>query len=239
MDYGRVANSDGYYQEGGTGNILLFAVQILQFLIALVGFSLCIWIRFDLDFWEWCLEIGWYTYWNCTYVIMIAMLLKAALLMTGGWALYSESRAMCLLCIFLHPLMFILHLTGTILICMYGVEESAYLTSELEEVLFALVFKWDEDPRASRILKQIMEYVGCCGATGGGDFPDNFKPIPYECRHPITGNEWDNGCGQQIAIWLEPWTAPLAGMGVFFCLADMIMTYLYVRIRRSIVKDQL
>ena len=34
--------------------------------------------RFDLDFWEWIVEIGWYTYWNCTYLVMVAMVLLAA-----------------------------------------------------------------------------------------------------------------------------------------------------------------
>ena len=33
--------------------------------------------RFDLDFWEWILEIEWYRYWNCTYIVMIAMILTA------------------------------------------------------------------------------------------------------------------------------------------------------------------
>jgi len=196
MDYGRVASSDGgeyYFEELGFLGPLI--VQIFQIVAALVGFSMCIWIRFDLDFWEWCLEIGWYTYWNCTYVIMIAMLMKAVLLLSGAWALYSSSRSLCLLNIICHPIMFCFHLAGAIVICIYGVEESPVLVSQLEELLMGLVFQWDVNPRASRILRIIQEYVGCCGATGGGDFSDVFKPIPLEFRHPITGNEWDNGCG--------------------------------------------
>ena len=41
--------------------------------IGLTTFTLCLWIRFDLDFWEWVEEIDWYTYWYCMYVIMFAM----------------------------------------------------------------------------------------------------------------------------------------------------------------------
>ena len=100
-----------------------------------------------------------YTYWNCTYLVMITMMLKAMLMVLGWYSVWTESRMLALLCAVLHPLMFILHLTGTIFICMYGVEESSALTDELMDVFLALVYKWDTDPRASRILKQIMEYV--------------------------------------------------------------------------------
>ena len=54
---------------------------------------------------------------------------------------------------------FILQLIGAIVICVYGVEESPILVNELNEVFIKLVYRWDYDPRASRILKQIFEYV--------------------------------------------------------------------------------
>ena len=91
---------------------------------------------------------------------MITMLLKAFLLVLGWFTVWTESRMLSLLCAVLHPLMFILHLVGTTFICIYGVEESSALTDELMDVFLNLVYKWDTDPRASRILKQIMEYVG-------------------------------------------------------------------------------
>merc|ERR1711892_324151 len=239
MAYGRVASDDYGYADGGTLTMTLFIVQGFIFLISLVAFSLYMWIRFDLDFWEWCNEIGWYTYWNCTYLVMITMILKAMLMVLGWYSVWTESRMLALLCAVLHPLMFILHLTGTIFICMYGVEESSALTDELMDVFLALVYKWDTDPRASRILKQIMEYVGCCGADGGGDFIAVYKPIPTECRHPISGNEWDNGCMQQLAFWLEPWTASLAGIGVLLCVSDAVLTFVYLRFRSNIEKDRM
>jgi len=170
---------------------------------------------------------------------MITMLLKAFLLVLGWFTVWTESRMLSLLCAVLHPLMFILHLVGTTFICIYGVEESSALTDELMDVFLNLVYKWDTDPRASRILKQIMEYVGCCGADGGGDFIAVYKPIPVECREPISGNEWANGCMQQLAFWLEPWTATLAGIGVLLCVTDAILTYIYLKFRRSIELDQM
>ena len=32
------------------------------------------------------------------------------------------------------------------------------------QVFKRLIYEWDNDPRASRIVTQIQEYVGCCGA---------------------------------------------------------------------------
>ena len=49
--------------------------HVLSFILALVTFCLCIWIRIDLDFWEWVVEIDWYSYWYAMYVIMITMVI--------------------------------------------------------------------------------------------------------------------------------------------------------------------
>jgi len=210
----------------------LVAIQGFLVLLCLGGFSLCIWIRFDLDFWEWVVEIGWYTYWNCMYVVMVGLLFKIVLLGAGAW-LTANSRAEWMVALsILHLPCFALHVAGTVLIIMHGVEDSTYLKDELHDILLGLVYQWDIDPRKARILKIIQEYVGCCGATGGGDFLDVYKEIPSECRHPVTGNEWDDGCEQAMAWWLEPWTATLAGMSIFMAVCDVFLIYSYNRLRR-------
>lgn len=55
--------------------------------------------------------------------------------------------------------MILFHLIGAILITVWGVEESTVLVNELRETLLKLIYLWDEDPRASRILRIIQEYV--------------------------------------------------------------------------------
>merc|ERR1712066_880508 len=63
--------------------------------------------------------------------------------------------------------------------CSYGVEESKKLIKELDEVFKALIDKWDYDPRASRIMTQIQEYVGCCGGKANSmDFIKVHKEVP-------------------------------------------------------------
>ena len=51
------------------------------------------------------------------------------------------------------------YIPGTALICVYGVEESAVLNQDLHNVFISKIYLWDVDQRASRILKQIFEYV--------------------------------------------------------------------------------
>lgn len=131
-------------------------------------------------------------------------------------------------------LLFIMELTGAIVICLYGVEESSVLIKELHDVFLELVYKWDVDPRASRILKQIQEYVGCCGADGSDDFINAFKPVPWECRDPVTGTEYAYGCQQQLAWWLEPWTATLAAVCVFLCVADIVAWFIFRSTKKAI-----
>ncbi len=41
--------------------VLIF--NILSLILGVATFSVCIWIRIDLDFWEWVVEIDWYSYW--------------------------------------------------------------------------------------------------------------------------------------------------------------------------------
>jgi hypothetical protein len=50
--------------------------------------------RFDLDFSEWVVEIGWYTYWNAMYVVMIAMLLHALNSLLLYYATLTESTTL-------------------------------------------------------------------------------------------------------------------------------------------------
>ena len=55
--------------------------------------------------------------------------------------------------------MFFFHLIAAVVITVWGVEESPVLIKELRAVFLDLIYGWDVDPRKSRILRQIQEYV--------------------------------------------------------------------------------
>ena len=59
------------------GHITFVVLFYGIFLLGRLTLLSCKLSRFDLDFWEWILEIGWYSYWNAMYVVMIAMVLTA------------------------------------------------------------------------------------------------------------------------------------------------------------------
>ena len=63
-----------------------------------------------------------------------------------------------------------------------------------------------------------------------------MKPVPMECRDQITGVEYGFGCQQQLAWWLEPWTATLASMAIFVCIGNVLGIAITSRLRKAIIE---
>ena len=146
------------------------------------------------------------------YVVMIAMVFHAFNNALSAYGTYSQSRAILVTSLVIRVITWFITLAGMVVICIYGVEESTILIKELDVVFRDIIQRIDSDPRANRILVQIQEYVGCCGASGNSlDFVAVRKPMPDSCRHPVTGNRYGYHCPQVLAWWLEPWTSTLAG----------------------------
>lgn len=231
----RTNDLDSLHRRKEGAQYFLFITNIVMLLVGLANFCVCMWIRFDLDFWEWVEEINWYTYWNAMYVVMIAMVLHALNSLLSAYGAFSESRAVLIGSLVLRFIVFWVTLAGVIVICLYGVEESKLLIKELDDVFRSLIYRWDVDSRASRIVTQIQEYVGCCGAKKNYlDYINVRKAVPASCRHPVSGNRYRYGCPQTVAWWLEPWTSTLAGVSLGFCMMDLLVTFLTVKLNRLI-----
>lgn len=224
----RIGNLQGYLQ----------LLHGLTFLVGFAVFGICIWIRFDLDFQQWVREIDWYTYWYCMYVIMIAEVFGIFNSGLAFWAIRGERIGFIFMNSMISVLIIVMELIGAIVILVFGVEESTVLVDQLHDVFIELVYKWDDDPRASRVLRQIQEYVGCCGADGSDDFINAMKPVPPECRDMITGVEYAYGCQQQLAWWLEPWSATLAALCIFLLIVHILQLILESKLRGAIRECQ-
>merc|ERR1712241_846348 len=159
---------------------------------------------------------------------MITTILIVINSLVGAYAIIYERTGLVLFHSISMGVLFFFELIGGVIIIVYGVEESPVLVAELNDRFMRKVYLWDEDPRSSRILKQIMEYVGCCGADGSDDFINAFKPVPYECRDRVLGTEYAYGCQQGLAWWLEPWSGFLGGVNVFFMVID-VFAFWFVR----------
>ena len=138
------------------------------------------------------------------YIVMVAMVFHAFNNALSAYGTFTQSRTILLISLLVRVVTWCITLAGMVVICIYGVEESTTLIKELDVVFRGKMRGWrrvlsshsadiiqrmDSDPRASRILVQIQEYVGCCGATGNSlDFVHMRKPMPDSCRHPVTGN---------------------------------------------------
>ena len=93
------------------------------------------------------------------YVIMVAMVVVMPTSLLILYATIMERRGVLLLTLFLLVIAWILEFVGAIVICLYGVEESDVLTDQLKEVFFSLIYSMDYNPRSSRILRIVQEYV--------------------------------------------------------------------------------
>lgn len=212
----------------------LLVISVLVLVITIALFTVCLWIRFDLDFWEWVVEIEWYTYWYCVYFIMFSFIILGLTCLVTIYGVLFESGGALGVCFFFYILCFILNFIGAIIICIFGVEESPVLIKELNEVFLGLIYRMDYDDRASRILKIVQEYVRCCGADGSDDYINAYKPVPWECRDRITGSEYTYGCRQSFAWYIEPWSACLAGGLVFFMVANVVQMVLVLKLVRKL-----
>lgn len=205
-----------------------------RMVIAFTTLAICMWIRFDLDFRVWVQQLDWYTYWYCMYVTLFAMLWELVICILGTWGVVADRTGFLK---FAYISMFVLvpiEALAGILMILYGIEESPLLIDQLTEVFMNLVNQWDTNDRASWVLKQISEYVHCCGSNGSEDFDAVLKPVPQECRDQINGNEYPYGCKQQFAWWLEPWSCYLTGANWFMMFFGIFMGVFCKRIRKLI-----
>jgi len=173
------------------------------------------------------------------YIVMVAMVFHAANNALSAYGTFTQNRLILIVSIIIRCIVWIITLVGLVFICIYGVEESKPLIAELDLVFRDLIIRMDTDPRADRILVQIQEYVGCCGATGNSmDYINLRKDIPNSCRHPVSGNRFGYNCPQVLAWWLEPWTGTLASISLGFCVLDFFVIAATMKLRSYIRKSR-
>ena len=80
--------------------------------------------------------------------------------------------------------------------------------------------------------------MGCCGAVGSEDYTNARKPVPWECRDRVGGNEYRYGCAQQFAWWLEPWSAALAGICVTMLIVHIVQMVVIGKLNKAIRRYQ-
>ena len=100
-----------------------------------------------------------YVYWYCMYVCMIAFVLVALMSILQAYAVIEMVPFALGSSIILLIICWFMELIGGILIIIYGVEQSPALTNSLDTVFFRLIYDYDINPRSSRILTIIQEYV--------------------------------------------------------------------------------
>ena len=93
------------------------------------------------------------------YVVLVAMAFLMVVTILILYGTIMERKGILVLGFCLLICIWVLEFVGAIVICLYGVEESKVLTKDLNKTFLRLIYRYDDDPRASRIMKIVQEYV--------------------------------------------------------------------------------
>ncbi|CAG0880234.1 unnamed protein product [Darwinula stevensoni] len=77
--------------------------------------------------------------------------------------------------------------------------------------------------------------IRCCGAAGYNDF--EYREIPFSCRNHVTGNNYINGCAEEMSMYLESKTGWIAGIGLVLCLLQIFGILFAVCLCRAIKRE--
>ena len=98
-------------------------------------------------------------YFDCVELITMENNTNHSVVLSVQFFCLQERTGLLLVFAILVGIMILWHLIGAIIIGVWGVEESKVLVKELGTVFLKLIYEWDTNPRSSRILRQIQEYV--------------------------------------------------------------------------------
>ncbi|CAB0035810.1 unnamed protein product [Trichogramma brassicae] len=96
---------------------------------------------------------------------------------------------------------FVLSLIATCLLLDYSTTNSS-LQPIIRKSMRDLISNSQHDYDA-KILRQLQEAIGCCGADGPNDYTHLLKPLPSECRDTVTGNAFFHGCVEELTWFFE------------------------------------
>lgn len=233
----------------GTVHCLTFTIITFNVISAVLGatmVALGFWITLDTTFKRWVQDLAMEHFWVGVYILMAA----GALVMLQSFfgicgAFQRKGRMLILFCVCL-VICFCLELGGGVYMLNNGIRGS-HIEGWLSRRFYSLISQIDYDPKSSRIMNIIQEWVGCCGAQGLLDYVKWNKVIPYTCYSPITGNAWyvdgfgHMGCVRGFTTFLETkagWIAGVAFILALFQIFCFVAACYLIRLKRDYQKSQ-
>jgi len=200
---------------------LIFFFNFIGWMFGATIFGLCMWIRFDNDMQQWIIDLGLYNYWTGIYILLAGAALVLFVTFLGCCGSIMESRG--LLGVFCGALAitFVVELAGAAYLLANGIGGTS-LTWQLNSAILNYINEYDFNPQKSKILATVQSTIGCCGSTGSLDYDTVHKPVPIECRNPITGSEWTFGCVEAFTNFLEGISGWVAGIALVLCVLQIV-----------------
>jgi hypothetical protein len=211
--------------NGLSDNCLTFTVIILNVICGVLGaliFALAMWMRLEPEVKDWVKELGATQYWTGLYILMAAGCLIMIISFLGCCGALTANSCLLGSSALLVFAALILELAGAIYILVNGTETSS-LTPFLENTFNRLMIDSNYNERANRILQVVQEKIGCCGANNYQDYTRNRLPVSDYCRDHVSGNIYQEGCVQQLSIFIEKRAGWIAGIALFVGLLQIVL----------------
>lgn len=213
----------------------LFAFHIAALILALAILTLALYIRYEWDFKHYVIELQAYQIWTGPIILMVTSCCVILLAFFGCWATAHENPFLLFVFIIVNIVLAIVEVAGAAYALNHGVLWSA-LTPWLEDRFLYLVHEAYYNERSARIVRIMEEDLGCCASTGWQNYDDFHKPIPSECRNPLTGNMYVYGCSIIFSDFVEIYMAWLAGMTLLLVALQIFATIAAAYLRKMVKK---
>lgn len=219
-----MANFSKYY---------LYCFNVTSVILSIFIISIALYLRFDWDIRNYIIELGAQLMWTGPYIMIASSSLTILIALFGCSAAIRENPLQLLVFIFSTAVAAVLCLAGLAYALNHGTRFSK-IEPWLTQRITMYINEGDNNAKYSRVIRMIQEDLGCCGATGWQDYSNYNKPIPYECRHPITGNMYVYGCNYVFPEYFEPFIGWMSGIGLLLIVLQIFAMMAAIVLRRSV-----
>jgi len=213
-----------------SAKFLTYMLFVFNFIFVILGslmLAVCMYSVLNDEHRTFIKDMNLHKYYTGIYILIAAGILNMVQTFFGVLGSYQKKSKFLLifcLCVFA---CIVLELAGASMVISYGKSFSkadVYLRRTFLEMIAAS--NYDDDSK--RILDNVQNYMGCCGADGIKDYIQWNKVVPDTCFNPINGNAWYipnygyMGCVRGFTLFLKPITSWSSGVAICLALLQVL-----------------
>lgn len=214
---------------------IILCMNVITWIISAVVIGLCFWLRFNDDIEEWVEQLSVQRFYIGLYILIVSCLIVMATGFLSCIATFSKNRRLIAINVLVQLALFVLGLAGAAVLLDNSTFKSS-IHGVIKEVMVDLIRLHPSYGKATVVLQNIQEEVGCCGGSGYNDYINLNRALPTECRDPVTGNTFFYGCADEITWRLEAPATWIAALVLVLCAKKVLNAVLSTIVIQLIVE---